>query len=189
GYSAGAGTVQLALTSYNNTTALGTVNLTPSGTFSNMVIIPSTITTGPATFTATCSNGTTFSSPVNISSAAVNAFSSNASPTLGSNNTISGTCLGSGNTNGGVSFALSRAGLVTPIATTSNLTDANGSFNSSVYYPTSYGSGPAWLQVTCPNGTVFSSQISLVDPASIPPTGGLTIPPDTTPIITPAPVG
>ena len=62
GYSNGGGSVQLTLNSNGGNYQLGTASLTPSDTFAYTIVIPSNISTGAATLSATCSNGATFSS-------------------------------------------------------------------------------------------------------------------------------
>jgi hypothetical protein len=176
GASNGIGNVVLTLTSNGGTYPLSTFNLTPTGTFSGNVVIPSNINTGSASLTGLCSNSNAISSNFNVGTAAVNAFGMSAGPIPGNTVVISGTCTSiSGNQNGTVNFNLLRNGGSENLPATSNLTDVNGSFNASVFFPANVGSDPANLVVTCPNGSTFSNLIMLgaVDPGVSTPVGAV----------------
>jgi hypothetical protein len=176
GNSNGAGTTQLTLTQNGSTYNLDSISLSPTATFSDNVVIPSTINTGSATLTAACSNGTKFSSNVNIGPIAINSFTFGSSPFPGSNTAISGNCTNtSSNQNGTVSFAVLRSGTFNNLSATDNQTSSNGFFNSSVFFPASLGNQPATLVVTCPNNSTFSNVIMLgaADPVTTTPVGGV----------------
>lgn len=187
GNPSGTSTVNLSLVSNGTTTPLGTVSLTPTGTFTNSVLIPSSVSAGTATLLATCSNGTTFSSPITVNSAAVTSFGANASPMVGSNDTISGTCVGNGgtvlNTSGPVTFSLLSNGMTTPLVASNTSLDTSGRFNATVSYPAGVSSGANTLVVTCPGGGSYATPITLSATASsaTPATtgsGGLAFPTD-----------
>lgn len=162
GNSNGVGSAQINLNKNGSNYSLGNVNLSTTGTFSSSIIIPSNITTGPATLEAICSNGNTFSSAINIDPAAVNSFAFSASPLPGVSTNISGSCTNvSNNANGTVSFSVVRNAGATTLSTSNNLTNGSGDFNSTVFFPATLGSEPATLIVTCPNGSTFSNVIML----------------------------
>ncbi len=180
GNSNGVGNAQLSLNKDGTNYSLGTVNLSTTGTFSSSVIIPNSLTTGPATLKATCSNGNTFSSAINIGPSAVNSFAFSASPLPGASTNISGSCTNiNNNANGTVGFSVVRNAGATTLSATNNFTNNTGYFNATVFFPTSLGSEPATLIVTCPNGSTFSNVIMLgaataaVNGASTTPIGGV----------------
>jgi hypothetical protein len=139
------------------------------------VVIPSNISTGSATLNAACSNGTTFSSAVNIGPVAVNSFAFNPSPAPGTYTVISGNCTNvTGDANGTVAFGIMRYGAVSALSATGNVTNGSGFFSSSVFFPSNEGSDPAVLVVTCPNGSTFSNVIMLGATVANPiPVGGV----------------
>lgn len=162
GSSNGNSSTQLTLNQNGNNYTLDNISLSSSGTFSDNVVIPNTVSAGPATLTAVCSNGARFSSSVDIGPTAVNSFSFSSSPFPGSSTTISGNCTNvSGNQNGAVSFAVLRSGTINNLSATSNQTNGGGYFSSSAFFPSDLGSNPATLVVTCPNGSTFSNVIML----------------------------
>jgi hypothetical protein len=177
GSSSESGTAQLTLNQNGTNYNLDNVSLNSAATFSDNVAIPSTTSDGPATLTAVCSNGTRFSSNVNIGTAAVNSFAFSSSPFPGVSTTVSGSCTNiSGNQNGTTGFALLRNGGMTTLSATNDLTNSSGYFNSSVFFPSTVGSQPATFVVTCPNGSTFSNVImlgaaNLADPTD--PVGGV----------------
>lgn len=176
GSSNGSGSVQLILTYNGNTYPLDTPTLSPTGTFSDNVVIPSNLGVGSGVFKAVCSNGVTFSSNINIGPAAVNMFGFSTNPVPGANVNVSGSCANiSGNQNGTASFTVLRSGSFSNLSATNSQTNGSGYFNSSVYFPSDVGSQPATFVVTCPNGSTFSNVIMLgaVDPSVVVPVGGV----------------
>jgi large repetitive protein len=162
GGSNGTGSAQINIVNNGNATSVGTISLSPTGTFNSPVVIPANYPTGSSTLMATCSNGTTFSSPITVNPAAVSSFSSNSNIMLGSNSAVSGSCgTLSGNANGNVSFSLLRNGAMTPLNAVNTSTNASGVFNSVISYPTNYTIGPATLVVTCPGGGTYTNQLSI----------------------------
>jgi hypothetical protein len=159
---------------------LGSFSLNSAGTFAGSVVIPANVASGAANLSATCSNGTTFSSNIMIDPSAVDSFAFSSSPFPGGTTTISGNCTNvSGNANGSVNFTVLRNGAVSTLPTANNTTNQSGYFSSQVTFPTSVGSDPATLVVTCPNGSTFSNVIMLgatvfaADPVTTTPVGGV----------------
>jgi hypothetical protein len=176
GASNGIGNVQLTLTSNGNSYNLNSLNLTPTGTFSGNIVVPNNINTGSANLTGVCSNNNAISSNLTVGSAAVNGFTMSSGPIPGTSVFISGTCTNqSSNQNGTVVFNLLRNGGTVNLPATSNLTNSNGAFSSSVSFPANVGSDPATLVVVCPSGSTFSNVIMLgaVDPGVSTPVGAV----------------
>jgi hypothetical protein len=153
----GSGTVSFSLVRGGVTTNLGTtVNTDASGNFSGSVAIPSGYSSGNATLVATCNatGDVANSSTLNIFVPASGSVTLGATPTLGNAVNVSGTC-GSTAT-GTAQVSLVRNGTSTNIGTI-NL-GSQGSFNTNITVPATYGAGNASLVVTCGGtGTTINS--------------------------------
>ena len=158
GGSNGEGSATLRLSNSSTSVNLSNVNLNAQGQFTSNVVIPSSFPSGPATITATCSNGTTFSSNVNVNPAAVSNFAITGAPEVGGIVAASGNC---GTTSGNVSFRLMNVNGTTNIPATRNASDTSGNFNASIGIPANFPTGQATLVVACPNGNTFTSPITV----------------------------
>lgn len=177
GNSNGAGTVNLSITSNGSTTQLGNFSLSTTGTFDAIVIIPSSASQGTATISASCSNGTSFNSPVTIASQAINNLTLTGDQNLGGIGMATGTCgTNAINAYGNVAFSLWKDGSNTPLIGSNTVTDTNGMFTANLNYPTSYDVGPTTLVITCPSGANFTTPIFLA--AAQDTTGTVTLPSD-----------
>jgi large repetitive protein len=175
-----AGTVSFALVRGGTSTAVGPGATTGAGgTFSSTLTIPSTYGSGSATVVATCNaSGNTLVSPtISVAVPASASLTLGSTPALGGSVNVSGSC-GSSAT-GTVTLALVRNGTSTNIGTAT--LGADGTFNTNVIIPASFGAGNATITATCggTGATISSPVFTLAAPGvtltisnSNPPVGG-----------------
>ena len=173
------GTAQLDAIQNSATTTLGSFSVLNNGEFSGFVFVPGTISSGNANLVLTCPNDVTYSTSTEFRKSSVENAVIGANPTLGSTGTVSGSCVGSANASGTVGFGLLDNMALTNLEADNALSDINGSFISTVKYPTIYQQGTVSFVITCPDGTSYVAPINLLaSSGGVANSGLLTLPPE-----------
>ena len=158
------GNVTYTLVRNGSVTTVGSASLNgASGNFNSNITVPSTYGSGSATLVATCPNGDTVTTNLDVMTPIGTNLTVTGGPSLGGNIVINGTCgtLSAGST---VNFSVTRNGSTVNLGSGSTI-GADGNFQTTVNIPSSFGAGPATITATCPgSGNTITASVNVSDP-------------------------